>query len=483
MTSQAAGGEKSRGIDTPHPGGMIEVRLPLKAAEQSGRLPAVLIHYGTTLKGRDGMKRMNRRDFLSAATAGSLAAGAFARRSGAAESSRKIKLGLIGCGGYGRANIKAAFRAGGVEFLALCDVDSEHLANTADEVEKMQGSRPKTFKDYEELLDTSGLEAVVIATPPQWHALPFLAALDRDLHIYCEKPLAYDVREGRAMVDAANKKDVVVQIGFQRRKSPAIQQARDYVQAGNLGRIVQVDAQIHYTAGMRDATPQEPPASLDWELWCGPAPKLPYSPQIGHVSWRLEKTTGHGHLVDWGIHLIDATRWILGETAPKAVQAAGGIYHFKDHITTPDILTAQFDFDTCPVFWRHRIWGAKEYTPETSNGIFLYGEDGTLFVTDRRWVIIPKDKNKERIEHKAGADMGQEHMGEFLTTVREGGRAGCTVEDGYRSTTAVKLAMISYDVGERIVWDDMAEQIIGNSAASALLKRRYRAPWRHPHEG
>jgi predicted dehydrogenase len=428
------------------------------------------------------MERMNRRTFLGTAAAAGTVAMSGRPRAARAEDGT-LKLGLIGCGGYGMANIRAAFKVGGVELVALCDVDSEHLKEKADAVEKTQGSRPRTFKHYRKMLEVAALDAVVIATPPQWHALPFLAALERDLDVYCEKPLAYDVREGRAMVDAAaRKKSAVVQIGFQRRKSPAIQQARDYIRAGNLGRIVQADAQIHYRAGIKDTTPQNPPASLDWDLWCGPAPKLPYSPQIGHVSWRLEETTGHGHLVDWGIHLIDATRWILGETTPRAVQASGGLYHYKGKITTPDVLTAHFEFDTCPVFWKHRIYGAAEYTPEISNGIIFYGEEGSLFVTDRRWTIIPRDKNKERIDHKVSADMDKEHMAEFLGAVRERKQPGCSVEDGYRSTTTVKLAMISYDVGARIVWDEASERVVGNPAADEKLIRRYRAPWRHPYQ-
>jgi predicted dehydrogenase len=426
------------------------------------------------------MEQMNRRKFIGAAAAGTLAANSLLHRASAAEGA-KLKLGVIGCGGYGRTDTRAAFKAGGVEVVALCDVDTQHLADTAAEVEKLQGSRPKTFKLYEELLATPGLQAVLIATPPQWHALPFLAAVEKNLDIYCEKPLAYDIREAQAMVAAAKKKDIIVQIGFQRRQSPAIQQVRDYLRQGHLGRIVQVDAQIHYTAGIRDTTPQEPPASLDWDLWCGPAPKLPYSPQIGHVSWRLEKTTGHGHLVDWGIHLIDATRWILGETTPRAVQASGGIYYFQDKITTPDTLTAQFDFETCPVFWKHRIWGAQEYTPEVSNGIFFYGEKGTLFVTDDRWVVIPKEKGKEREEHKARADMGTLHMTEFLEAVRRRKPPGCAPEDAYCSTASVKLAMIAYDVGARIVWDEKSKQIVGNAPAAELLQRPYRAPWKHPY--
>ena len=427
------------------------------------------------------MEQMNRRDFIGAVTGGTLALNALLPHASAAQQA-KLRLGLIGCGSYGRNDTKAAFKVGNVEMVALCDVDSQHLADTATEVEKLQGARPRMFKHYEELLATGGLNAVIIATPPHWHALPFLAAVEKNLDIYCEKPLAYDIREGQAMVAAAQKKDIVVQIGFQRRQSPALRQARDYLQQGNLGRVVQVDAQIHYSAGLLDATPQDPPASLDWDLWCGPAPKIPYSPQVGHFAWRLEKTTGHGHLVDWGIHLIDATRWILGLTTPRAVQAMGGIYQYKDKITTPDTLTVQFDFEPCPVVWRHRIWGAQEYTPEVSNGIFFYGEKGTLFVTDDRWVVISKDKNKLREEHKATADLGTAHMAEFLRAVRDRKPPGCTVEDGYRSTATVKLAMIAYDVGAKIVWDEKSQQIVDNPKAAELLQRPYRAPWKHPYE-
>ncbi len=372
------------------------------------------------------MERMNRRKFMGTAIAGAIAANGVSRFSLAAGEARpKLKCGLIGCGWYGMVDVRAAFKAGGVEVLGLCDVDSQHLADSAAEVEKLQGSKPKTFKRYQDLLDLPGLEAVILATPPHWHALPFIAAMERNLHVYCEKPLAYDIREARAMASAASGKKGIVQVGFQRRQSPAIRKAREIIQAGELGRIIQVEAQIHYAAPLRDTTIQDPPASLDWDLWCGPAPKIPYSPQVGHFAWRLEKTTGQGHLVDWGIHLIDATRWILGLTTPRSVQASGGLYYFKDKITTPDILSVQFDFEQCPVFWRHRMWGAQEYTPEVSNGIFFYGENATLFVTDDRYVVIPKEKGKPRTEERAGADTGTIHMTEFLEAVRSEQAARC----------------------------------------------------------
>jgi predicted dehydrogenase len=429
------------------------------------------------------MSSISRRHFLQRAALGAAALTQSAAVLRGAEPDRKLKFGLIGCGWYGMVDVEAAYKVGGVEVVALCDVDSEHLSQSADQVEKRQGRRPRTFKHHADLLAVEGLDAVIIATPPQWHALQLTDAVGRGLDVYCEKPLAYDIRECRAMADAVKRSGRVVQIGFQRRQSPAFQAVRDYLRTGQAGKIVCAEATINYTAGIKDATPQPPPASLDWDLWCGPAPKIPYSPQVGHVNWRLEKTTGHGHLVDWGIHLIDASRLMLGESAPRTVSAAGGLYALAGRITTPDVLTAHFEFATCPLTWRHRLWGAEEYTPEVSNGVFLYGERETVFVTDDRWVVIPKGKNAERTVNKVEADNGKLHMAEFLNAVRTRQPPGCSIEEGVRSTTTVKLAMIAYDTGSKITWDAANEQIVGQPAAAALLQREYRAPWKHPHRG
>jgi len=428
------------------------------------------------------MGSFSRRKFIRA-TAGAGLLAQFPAVLRGAEADRKIKLGLIGCGWYGLVDVEAAFKVGGVEVAALCDVDSEHLQAAADKVEKLQGRRPLGFKRYEELLNVEGLEAVIIATPPQWHALQLIAAVARKLDVYCEKPLAYDIRECRAMASAAASSGRIVQVGFQRRQSPAFQAVRDYLREGKAGKVVCAEATINYTAGVKDPAPQPPPASLDWDLWCGPAPLIPYSPQVGHKSWRLEQTTGHGHLVDWGIHLIDAARVILGEGLPLSVSASGGLYGLKGKITTPDVLTAHFDFASCPLTWRHRLWGAEEYSPEVSNGLFFFCEKETVFVTDDRWVVIPKGKNAERQVNKASADAGKAHMAEFLKAVRTRQQPGCQIEEGLRSTAAVKLAMLAYETGGKVVWDAEKEAVGGNAAAGALLKRAYRSPWAHPYPG
>lgn len=454
--------------------------------ESSAKTRNVLhIDYASRFAHLAYMQDISRRHFLSSSSAAALALAATPAILQSAEknASAPLRMGLIGCGGYGMANARAALKAGGVTFTCVCDVDSDHLQKSGQEIAKLQGTAPRTFKLYQEMLALPDLDAVIIASPPHWHALQLIAALDRGLEVYLEKPLCYDIREGRAMVEAVSHSKRVVQVGFQRRQSPAFKAVRERVQSGECGRVVSVDANIHYTAGVTNNAPQEPPAALDWDLWCGPAPKIPYSPQVGHVNWRLEKTTGHGHLVDWGIHLIDAARFILKEGMPNAVTASGGLYALKGKITTPDTLNAHFEFASCPLTWRHRIWGAQEYAPQTSNGITFFCEKETIFVTDDRHEIIPRGKESERETKRATADMGVEHMKEFLTAVRERKAPACSVQEAYESTTCVKLAMISYDMGTKIVWDAANEQVVGNNRAASLLKRDYRQPWKHPSKG
>jgi predicted dehydrogenase len=421
-----------------------------------------------------------RRHFLG--TAAAVATAAWTRSIVAAED-KPLKLGVIGVGWYGMVDAKAALKAGGVEIVAICDVDRSHLEQSAAELEKLQGKRPATFKLYQDMLAAGGLDAVIIGTPPHWHALQLIAALERGLDVYCEKPLAYDIREGRAMVEAAKRHGRILQIGFQRRQSGAFQAVKKFIDSGEAGRIVQVDAQIHYNAGTKDPTPQDPPTELDWDLWCGPGPKIPYSPQVGHLNWRLEKTSGHGHLVDWGIHWIDACRMILGLGMPRKITAAGGLYALAGKITTPDTLSVHFEFDRLPIVWRHRIWGSEEYQSETNNGIFFYGEKATIFATDTSWTVIPRGKGAERQQFQAKTDQATAHMADFLDAVRKRRAPACLVDDAFQSTATVQLGMIAYETGSTIVWDPATEQIPDNPAAAALLKREYRAPWKHPYQG
>ncbi|HQM69389.1 MAG TPA: Gfo/Idh/MocA family oxidoreductase [Bacteroidales bacterium] len=396
---------------------------------------------------------------------------------------RKLKIGLIGAGWYGMVITTAALKSGGVEVIGICDVDSEHLNTSADQIEKLQGTRPKTFKYYHDLLDLKGLEALFIGTIPHWHALQFIAGCEKGLDIYCEKPLSYDVMEGIAMVNAWEKAGNIVQIGFQRRQSQAFKKAKGLIETGRIGDIHQIVAQIHYNPVPQDTKIQPPPASLDWEEWCGPAPKLDYRPSIGHKSWRLEKEYGNGHLTDWGIHHIDIIRKIMSENMPVKFNTSGGLFMLKDQMTTPDTLTANMAFRKAPVLWQHRLWGNGDVTREFNNGIFFYGEKGTLFAEDSKVVIFPTGKDAKREDMSIPTPLMQEnHVENFLNAVRKKDKSliSCNPEDAFRSTATVQLAMISYYTGSEVKWDEEKKEIIGNPEASKLLRREYRGRFVHP---
>lgn len=163
--------------------------------------------------------------------------------------------------------------------------------------------------------------------------------------------MAYDVEEGKEMIKAAQKAGNIVQIGFQRRQSNAFAKAKELIGEGQIGKVHQIGAQIHYCPALADHTIQDPPASLDFDAWCGPAPKLPYRPNIGHKSWRLEKEYGNGHIFDWGIHHIDIIRKIMDFGMPHSFETNGGLNIFEGKITTPDTLNATMNFENCPVIW------------------------------------------------------------------------------------------------------------------------------------
>mgnify|MGYP001822232762 CR=1 FL=1 len=171
---------------------------------------------------------------------------------------------------------------------------------------------------------------------------------------------------------------------------------------------------------------------------------------------------------------------MLGLGMPIKITAAGGLYHYADTITTPDTLSVHFDFAEVPVHWRHRLWGATEFDSTTTNGIFFFGTQGTIFASDRKWILV--GPNGDKTEHEASVDMGALQMADFLAAVKERRPPLCTVADAFQSTATVQLAMISYETGTTVRWDPERLVIMDNPQASALLKRAYRAPWQHPYD-
>jgi len=429
---------------------------------------------------------MERRDFIKKGTTGAMTLSVLplvTKKYKSIITNDKLRIGMIGCGWYGIKLAKAVMGIENVRLVSLCDIDSEHLKNVSAEVEKKTGNRPKGYTDYHELLEKDDLQAVIIATQPHWHALQFVAACERGLDIYCCKPLAYDVNEGLAMIKAAKKADNIVQIGFMQRSNVIKDKIRSLIQEGRLGKVHQIGAHIHYNPNPGDTTIQDPPASLDWETWCGPAPKLPYRPSIGHFNWRLEKEYGNGHLVDWGIHYIDYLRLTMGFDAPAAVQSTGDLVAFKGQITTPDTLNVRMEFDECPIVWEHRMWGAGNLNPVFNSGYTFYGEEATMYGDFKKLIIQPKGKDQaQEIIDVPTKGVLQKDLMNFTDAVRSRDKSSllCPIEDGFKSTASVQLAMISYYTGSKVKWDQESNTITNNMQASKHLARPYRVKYVRP---
>ena len=269
---------------------------------------------------------MQRRDFLKA---GSLAALGLSTSSfpahaaqAAAEAGAKKRVGLIGTGWYGKADLFRLIQVAPVEVVSLCDVDSTMLTNAAEMVATRQASKktPRTYSDYRKMLAEKDLDIVLIATPDHWHALAMIEAAKAGADVYVQKPISVDVAEGQAMLAAARKYKRVVQVGTQRRSTPHLIEARDrIIREGKLGKIGLVEIYCYYHMRARENPPDSaPPANLDYEMWTGPAPMRPYNTLVHPRRWRAFMEYGNGIVGDMCIHMLDMVRWMLDLGCPRA---------------------------------------------------------------------------------------------------------------------------------------------------------------------
>jgi predicted dehydrogenase len=441
---------------------------------------------------------MDRRRFLGTVTAGlasSAAADAFQQTAQTAK-----RVGLIGCGWYGKSDIFRLVQVAPVEIVSLCDVDKRNLEEAAQWAVERQASKkkPRLYTDYREMLKEKDLDLVEIATPDHWHALPMIEAVKAGADIYVQKPISVDVAEGQAMLAAARKYKRVVQVGTQRRSTPHLIEASKLVREGNLGTVGHVE--IYSYGGGRPFNPQPAavPETLDWEFWVGPAPMMPYSPDTQR-NWRAFMEYGNGTIGDMGIHMFDMVRWFLGLGWPKRISSFGGVRVLKGGKSNiADSQTAMFEYDGLTVVWQHRRFGS---TPDPAYpwGATLYGEKATLKAGVFGYDFIPMgrgaqavhkdvayeldqypvDKTEPRLErHAAPAIRG--HFKDLLANMATRGRPVADIEEGYISSSCCILANLSMQLGRTLEWDAQKGVVNGDEEANRLLRRPYRRPWTHP---
>src|ERR1043166_1260847 len=445
---------------------------------------------------------MNRRKFLQVGAAG-VAVTALGNYAAELADHKPKRVGLIGSGWYGKADLLRLIQVAPVEVVSLCDVDKRMLAEAAEIVAERQLSKkkPRTYGDYRAMLKEKDLDVVLIATPDHWHALPMIAACEAGVDIYCQKPIGVDVVECQAMLAAARNHQRVVQIGTQRRSTPHLIDARDQiVREGKLGKIGLVEIYCYYHMRARENPPDvAPPANLDYEMWTGPAPMRPYNKLVHPRSWRAFMEYGNGIVGDMCIHMLDMVRWMLDLGWPKSVSSSGGILvdqNSKANIS--DTQSATFDFGELQVVWTHRTWGAAP-DPKYPWAAIFYGDKGTLKTSVMSYTFSPQGKGEEAIhkdvtyefeqypEDKTEKDLERHvapairgHMKNLLSCIASRGKPVADIEQGYISSASSILANLSMKLGRSLRWDPAKGQVVGDEEANRLLRRPYRAPWVHP---
>src|SRR4051794_22810746 len=412
----------------------------------------------------------------------------------------KVRLGLIGAGSRGGQLLDSFLPQSDVEIVAIADVDDRHAGETADRVKKKKGNTPDTARDYRGILDRKDVDAVIIATPDHWHALPAIHAVMAGKDVYVEKPVGHNVAEGRAMIAAARKCNKIMAVGTQQRSSPHFQRAVEIVRSGKLGKVFWVQTWNYENispTGMGRYPDGEAPSYVDYDRWLGPAPKRPFNPNRFHLLFRWFFDYAGGMMSDWGVHLNDIVLWALDAKGPKTVYSTGGIFTTDDDRDTPDTLQVVYEFPECTLTYSMRKGNGLKLNGH-DYGILFCGTDGSLLLDREGFEVIPDkvvlpygiklvhgDRETRKIELKEekgkGAGDGQpQHIRDFLDCLKSRKRPVCDIEIAHRSTNTCHLGNIAYKVGRKLTWDETTETFKDDREANALLMREPRKGYELP---
>jgi predicted dehydrogenase len=427
------------------------------------------------------MPPVNRRNFLNASTgivtAAALAAAAKLSEAAAGE---PLNVGVIGPGGMGTNHLRLLAARKDVRVAYVCDVDANRLAAAARLVEQ-NGGQPKAVKDLRQVLDDKSIEAVWIATPDHWHSPAAILAVDAGKHVYVEKPVSHNVREGRLLLEAARRNKRVVQVGTQSRSTPHVREAIEVLRSGEIGEVLVAKAwNSQLRRGIGHEKPSDPPANLDFDLWLGPAPPRPYQTNLLHGIWRWWYDFGAGDIGNDGVHDIDIARWGLGVTTqPTTVAALGSKFFFDDDQQFPDTQYCVYEWpgDGKVGSKRQLIFEQRDWSPYfqegAENGNAFYGTKGMLILSKQNGYHIVGAKNAPGKKVTGSVDLPAHHQN-FIDCVRSGGRPRADIEEGHLSASLAHLGNIACRTSRTLKLDPASETIVGDNEAAKMIRRTYR---------
>jgi predicted dehydrogenase len=393
--------------------------------------------------------------------------------------SDRIVMGGIGAGIQGNYNLKEFLRFKQVQYVAMCDLDSSHLENTSAFVKQFYKNNDcRTYKDYREFLEKEKLDAVCIAVPDHWHSITYVAAANKKIDIYGEKPLARSIGEGQQIVNAVHKNNIIWQTGSWQRSVANFHKGAELVFNGRIGKVERVEVGLPNAVALIGMPQVQPvPAELDWDFWLGSAPKVPYR-GVCHAAWRWTLDYSGGQLTDWAGHHIDIAHWGLGLDRTGPIEISGeGVYPPKGELYN---VPMEYDF-YCKYKSGVVIRVANEARTKMGRGVTWYGENGWIHVN--RGIITaskPELLSNELGANKKALYKSDNHWGNFLECVRTRNETITPVEVAHRSISVGLLGEIAMNTKKKIQWNPETEQIINNAEASKMLMRQFRSPWKIP---
>jgi predicted dehydrogenase len=401
----------------------------------------------------------------------------------------RIAVGYIGLGAMGSGNLGYGMKVPEVQPAALCDIYEPHLERAQDAARK-GGYTPKAVKDFREILADKSIDAVCISTPDHWHAYMMVEACKAGKDVYVEKPSCVYVEEGQKMVQAARKYNRIVQAGTMQRSGGYFKKAAELVKDGAAGEVTfchTFQSGAVKKAGWGNPPDSEPPADLNWEMWLGPAPKVPFN----NNRWGVKTTTfptfryfwdyAGGAMTDWGVHLIDPLHQCFGETMPTAIVALGSKFYVTDNSETPDTMHATFEYPKYLMTYESRTANPMPLLGRNMGaGTAIHGSEATILVSRSGCWLIPNDTKKTGDSWEKDAEMASmnvPHWKNWIECIKTRQKPTSEIETCVRSSTVCLLANLSMRFKTRIDWDEKNWTVTQNTV-KPHLKARYRSPWK-----
>lgn len=402
-----------------------------------------------------------------------------------------IRVGVIGVNGRGNGMAGVFASQKNTEVSYICDVDSRAIPKAIKTVmNAKQEKAPLSERDFRKVLADKDTDAIYIATPDHWHSPLTILGCAAGKHVYVEKPLSHNPNEGELAVAAARKHKVVVQMGAQRRSAPVLAQGIKQLHEGVIGKVYM--AKTWYTNARKPSflKSADVPDWLDYELWQGPAPRMPYKDGLIHYNWHWFWHWGTGEALNNGTHEVDVARWGLGVDFPTRVSSMGGRYNYKDDWETPDTQLTTIEYPGATLIWEGRSANARK-VEELDRGIIFYGDKGSLdtggdsykiYDLDGKLISDVKSLMKEdaidgRNTSSPSLGLDNYHVADFLDAIRNNRKPNCDVEIGHKSVLAMQLGNISLRVRRDLKIDPKNGHILEDKDAQKLWSRSYEKGW------